>query len=243
MTRKLSVFVVLGLVFILVISGCAQKETLKVGTSATFPPFEFTSEKNEVIGFDIDIAKAIGEKINKKIEIVNMDFSGLIGALQANQIDLAIAGMTITEERKKNVDFSIPYYDASQVIVVREDEDIITSRNELIGKTIAVQMGTTGADAATKIKDANVKQFGKINEAFLELKNKRTDAIIIDTPVAKEYLQRIPGLKFADQPFTEEQYGIATNKKNHELLKQVNEVLIELVESGKYQEIYNKWFK
>ncbi|MCK4259507.1 MAG: basic amino acid ABC transporter substrate-binding protein [Halanaerobiales bacterium] len=241
--RKFTFFTVLLLVCVLVISGCGKKETLKIGTEATFPPFEFTNDKNEVIGFDIDIAKVIGEKLNKEVEIINMDFSGLVGALNANQIDLAIAGMTITPERKKNVNFSIPYYDASQVIVVRDDETIITTRNDLLGKIIAVQMGTTGADAAAEISNAQIKQFGKVNEAFLELKNKRADAVIIDAPVAKEYIKNISGIKIASKPFTEEQYGIAINKKNTELLEKVNEALNEIFNSGKYQELYDSWFK
>lgn len=227
----------------LTLTGCSKSDTLKVGTEATFAPFEFTNDQNEVIGFDIDIATEIGQKLGKKVEIVNMDFGGLIGALQANQIDLAIAGMSITPDRQEKVNFSSPYYDASQVIVVRSDETGIQSRNELAGKTIAVQMGTTGADAAMEISNAKVKQFGKVNEAFLEMKNKRADAVIIDAPVAKEYLKQMTDLKIASKPFTEEQYGIAIKKENTDLLKEVNQALQELVDSGRYQEIYDKWFK
>lgn len=241
--RKFYVFMLIALCMVLVLSGCTKKATLKVGTEATFAPFEFTNDKNEVIGFDVDIAKEIGKKLGKEVEIVNMDFGGLIGALQANQIDLAIAGMTITPERQEKVNFSTSYYDASQVIVVRDNEDNIHSREDLAGKTIAVQMGTTGADAAMEIQDAKVKQFGKVNEAFLEMKNQRADAVIIDAPVAKEYISKMPGLKIASKPFTEEQYGIALKKENNDLLKEINQALQELIDSGKYQEIYEKWFK
>lgn len=241
--RKFYIFMMIALCMVLVLSGCSKKDTLKIGTEATFAPFEFTNDKNEVIGFDVDIAKEIGKKLGKEVEIINMDFGGLIGALQANQIDLAIAGMTITSDRQEKVNFSTPYYDASQVIVVRDDETTIQSREDLTGKTIAVQMGTTGADAAMEIEDAKVKQFGKVNEAFLEMKNQRADAVIIDAPVAKEYLKQMSGLKIASKPFTEEQYGIALKKENNDLLEEINQALQELIDSGKYQEIYDKWFK
>lgn len=241
--RRFSAFLVFALILILILSGCGKKETLKMGTEATFAPFEFTNEENEVIGFDIDIANEIAKSMKKELEIVNMDFDSLTAAVQANQIDMAVAGMTITKERLKNVDFSIPYYDASQVIVVQEDNDTISKRDDLSGKIIAVQMGTTGADSALEIENANVKQFGKVNEAFLELKNGRADAVIIDAPVAKNYLKNLSGLKIASEPFTEEQYAIAVKKGNTELLNDINQVLTELMESGKYDDLYNKWFK
>lgn len=241
--RKLYFLVALLLIFTVALTGCGQKDTpLRLGTEATFKPFEFTNEANEVIGFDIDIAKEIANKLNRKLEISNMDFDGLIGALQGNQIDMAVAGMTITKDREESVDFSTPYYDASQVIVVREEETAIASQADLPGKIIAVQMGTTGASEAEKVQDAQLKQFGKVNEAFLELKNGRADAVIIDAPVAKEYLKVMEGLKIASEPFTNEQYGIAVKKGNSELLTKIDEALQELKDSGKYQEIYDKWF-
>lgn len=242
--RKLYFLVILLLVFTVVLTGCGKKEDtpLRLGTEATFKPFEFTNENNEVIGFDIDIAQEIANKLGRELEISNMDFDGLIGALQGNQIDVAVAGMTINDEREQSVDFSTPYYDASQVIVVREEENTITSKENLPGKVIAVQMGTTGAGEAETVEGAQLKQFGKVNEAFLELKNGRADAVIIDAPVAKEYLKVMEGLKIASEPFTNEQYGIAVKEGNSELLTKINEALQELRDSGKYQELYDKWF-
>lgn len=240
--RKYSSVVVLVLLFAVLLSGCGQKDTLKVGTEATFPPFEFTNDQNEIIGFDIDLAREIAKKLNQELEIVNMDFDGLIPALQANQIDLAIAGMTVNPERMKTVDFSTPYYDASQVIVVQKSNTSVTSRQDLEGKVISVQLGTTGADAAAEIANAQIKRFGKVNEAFLELDNGRADAVIIDAPVAKNYIEHFTNLKIASEPFTEEQYAIAIKKGNSELLEKVNQAISEIIDSGKYDEIYNQWF-
>lgn len=245
--RKTGFYVGLILILVLsvgILSGCGgKKEALRIGTEASFKPFEFTNESNEVVGFDIDIAKEIAAKIGREVKIVNMDFSGLIGALQANQIDLAVAGMSITPERQQSIDFSDPYYDASQVIVVQEATTSISTKDDLVGKTIAVQMGTTGADAAAKVEGAKLKQFQKVNEAFLELQNGRADAVVIDAPVAKEYLKNMTGLKIASDPFTEEKYGIGIKKDNTKLLEDVNKALQEIVKSGKYQELYDKWFK
>ena len=246
--RKTGFYVGLILILILtmgILSGCGgKKEALKIGTEASFKPFEFTNEQNEVIGFDIDIAKEIAAKMKREIEVVNMDFSGLIGALQANQVDMVAAGMSITPERQETVNFSNPYYDASQVIVVQESNTGITKKEDLTGKIVAVQMGTTGADSVAKVKDVKqLKQFQKVNEAFLELQNGRADAVVIDAPVAAEYLKNMTGLKIASEPFTEEKYGIAIKKENTQLLEDVNKALDEIVQSGKYQELYDKWFK
>lgn len=240
--RKFSVVMILVLAFAFLLGGCGQKATLKVGTEATFAPFEFTNDKNEIIGFDIDLAKEIAKKLNRDLEIVNMDFDGLIPALQANQIDLAVAGMTVNPERRKTVNFSTPYYDASQVIVVQKNNTSVTSRQDLEGKVIAVQLGTTGGDAAAEVANAKIKRFGKVNEAFLELDNGRADAVIIDAPVAKNYMQRFTNLKISSEPFTEEQYAIAIKKENTELLEKVNQAISEIVDSGKYDEIYKQWF-
>ncbi len=241
--RKLSTMLILVLVFALLITGCGKKEELRVGTEATFAPFEFTNDDNEIVGFDIDLATEIAKKLNKELKIVNMDFDGLIPAIQANQVDLAVAGMTVNPERLKNVNFSTPYYDASQVIVVQETNNTVTTRQDLEGKIIAVQLGTTGADAAEEIANATLKRFGKVNEAFLELKNGRADAVIIDAPVAENYIQHLTGLKIASEPFTEEKYAIAVKKENSDLLEDVNKALTEIIDSGKYQELYDKWFK
>ena len=140
------IFLLVGLLILGLLSGCAaQKEegTLVMGTNADFPPFELRNEQNEVDGFDVDIAKAVAEAMGKELVIEDMAFDGLIPALQTDKIDIAIAGMTITPERLEEVDFSTPYYNAGQTVVVREENEI-QMWTTWSGKLIAVQLGTTG---------------------------------------------------------------------------------------------------
>lgn len=242
---------ILALLLVLVsLAGCTgggsatAEKVLKVGTEATFPPFEFVDEKTKaVVGFDIDLANAIAKELGMKVEIVNMDFGGLIGALNAKQIDMIASGMSITPERQQSVNFSEPYYDASQSIAVKEDNNAINGLDDLKGKTITVQLGTTGADAAREIQGATVKDFNKVNEAFLEVKNGRADAVIIDTPVAKNYVKALGGLKIVGEPFSNDAYGLAFRKDDTELLNKVNAALKKLQDNGEYQKLLQKWFE
>lgn len=235
-------------IFALVVSGgCAgPKEAgkLVMGTNADFPPFEFRNEQNEVDGFDADIAKAIAEALGKELVIEDMEFGGLTQALNSKRIDIAVAGMTITEERLKEVDFSEPYYNAGQTVVVLEEETGINGVDDLEGKIIAVQLGTTGdLEAHDRFPAENVRQYNKINEGFLDLANKRVDAIIIDIPVAERYIQIKGGCKTVGGAFTEELFGIAVNKENTKLLEDINKVLVDLKKSGKFDELISKWFE
>ncbi len=246
--KKIFIYAILGcaLLALAFSMGCAgPKEAGEVvmGTNADFPPFEFRNEQNEVDGFDVDIAKAVAGKLGKELVIEDMEFGGLTQALNSKRIDMAIAGMTITEERKKEVNFSEPYYNAGQTVVVLEDETEIKGVDDLEGKIIAVQLGTTGdMEAHDRFPKENIRQYNKINEGFLDLANGRVDAIIIDVPVADRYIEIKGGCKTVGGVFTEELFGIAVNKDNTELLEEINKVLMELKESGQYGELINKWF-
>lgn len=251
MIRKLSIFSALVLVIALAlgISGCKKEEktTLIMGTEASFKPFEFTDENNEPIGFDIDLARAVAEEIGLELDVRDQPFDGLIGALQANQIDMIVAGMTITEERKQTVAFSNPYYNAKQAVIVRAGETRVTSVEDLANLNIAVQMGTTGAAKAEEIKgtadDTSLKQYEKVNEAFMELTNGRVDAVIIDAPVGASYMKQFEGLEVVEEiAFEDEQFGIAVRKDDEKLLNDVNTALDNIMSSGKYDELIQKWF-
>ncbi|HAH97116.1 MAG TPA: basic amino acid ABC transporter substrate-binding protein [Firmicutes bacterium] len=252
MKSKLLIFSTLVLVIALVlgISGCKKEEektTLIMGTEASFPPFEFTDENNEPIGFDVDLARAVAEEMGLELEVRDQPFDGLIGALQANQIDIVAAGMTITPERQETVAFSNPYYNAKQSVIVRAGENLVTSMEDLANLNIAVQMGTTGAAKAEEIKgtadDTSLKQYEKVNEAFMELTNGRVDAIIIDVPVGASYMKQFEGLEVVEAiDFEDEQFGIAVRKDNEELLNDVNTALDNIMSSGKYDELIQKWF-
>ena len=191
----------------------------------------------------MDIAKAIAAALDKELVIEDMEFGGLTQALNSNRIDMAVAGITITELRLEEVDFSEPYHFAGQTVVIREDEEGIEGVDDLEGKIVAVQLGTTGdLEAHERFPVENIRQYNKINEGFLDLANKRVDAIIIDIPVAERYIEIKGGCKTVGGAFTEEYFGIAVKKENTELLAEINNVLADLKESGKFDELINKWF-
>ncbi|KAF0195217.1 MAG: amino acid ABC transporter substrate-binding protein [Bacillota bacterium] len=248
--KKLKVLVVVCVIVMLVafLAGCQTKKVLIVGTEATFAPFEFVDEKNNIVGFDIDVINYIAKELGEKIEIKNQPFETLVESLAAKQIDIVIAGMTITDERAQKVLFSKPYYNAHQVIVVLESDTTINAVEDLADKVIAVQVGTTGAMEAAGIKGADehpqLKQFKRVNEAFMELQNGRADAVIIDAPVAKNYMAKLGGMKYATAPFTEEEkFGIAVHKENKDLMDKINKALDKLVQSGEYDNFVKKWFE
>ena len=220
-------------------------KVLRVGTEPTFAPFEFQKEgSKDYDGFDMDLARAIGKQIGAKVEIVNMGFDALIPALNANNIDLIAAGMSITDERKKAITFSDPYYTSGLIIMVNKDNKEIKSDKDLEGKRIAVQIGTTGEKKARSIKGAKVTAFNTNTEAAMELKNKGVDAVINDSPVVGYYLAQ-GGNKTAmtvGEVMEAEQYGLAVKKGNDKLAADVNKALAELKKNGEYDKIYKTWF-
>lgn len=223
------------------------KKELIVGTEPAFAPFEFQKAgSSEFTGFDIELIQAMAKKMGyKKCTIRNMGFDALIPALEAKNIDVAIAGMTITEDRKKKVNFSKPYYKSGLSIVVDKNNTTIKDVKDLVGKKIAVQIGTTGAIEAAKIKDAVITSFNTNNEACLELKNKAVDAVIGDKPVEEYFLQQSGKnvyAKIVGKTLTSEDYGIATAKKNAALAKELDKALEALQKDGTYDTLYKKWF-
>ncbi|MBO5590672.1 MAG: basic amino acid ABC transporter substrate-binding protein [Acidaminococcaceae bacterium] len=220
-------------------------KVLRVGTEPTFAPFEFQKEgSKDFDGFDMDLIRAIGKQLNMKVEIQNMGFDALIPALNAGNIDVAAAGMSITPDRQKAVDMSDPYYVSGLVVVVNKDNAAVKSVNDLNNKGIAVQIGTTGADRAAKVPGAKVKNFNTNAEVFLELKNKGVDAVIIDKPVAEYYLAQGGGkesAKIVGDTMEAESYGLSL-KKNSPLTKEINKAMLDLKKNGEYDKIYEKWF-
>ena len=243
----------MAMVMVVMMAGCGGGEkkaaqapkVLKVGTEPTFAPFEFQKEgSKEFDGFDMDLIRAIGKQMNMKVEILNMGFDALIPAINAGNIDLAIAGMSITPDRQKAVDMSDPYYVSGLVVVVGKDNATVKSVNDLGNKGIAVQIGTTGAERAAKVPGAKVKNFNTNAEVFLELKNKGVDAVIIDKPVAEYFLATGGGKDFAKivgDTMEAESYGISL-KKNSPLTKEINKALLDLKKNGEYDKLYAKWF-
>lgn len=216
-----------------------SKDTLVMATNAEFPPYEF-HEGDDVVGIDADIARAIGEEMGMEVKIEDMAFDSIIPAVTSGKADFGAAGMTVTEDRKKNVDFTDTYATATQVIIVKEGSDI-AGPDDLTGKKIGVQLGTTGDIYADDIKDAEVERYNKGFEAVQALTQDKIDAVVIDGEPAKEFVAEADGLKILDEAFTEEEYAIAVAKDNDDLLKKMNEALASLKESGKIDEIVAKY--
>ena len=253
--KKALVLMMTLLMAVMMIAGCGggdkkapisqAPKVLKVGTEPTFAPFEFQKEgSKEFDGFDMDLIRAIGKQLNMKVEILNMGFDALIPAINAGNIDVAIAGMSITPDRQKAVDMSDPYYVSGLVVVVGKDNAAVKSVNDLNNKGIAVQIGTTGAERAAKVPGAKVKNFNTNAEVFLELKNKGVEAVIIDKPVAEYFLATGGGKDYAKivgDTMEAESYGISL-KKNSPLTKEINKALLDLKKNGEYDKLYTKWF-
>lgn len=241
------------LIAVIGIAGCGGQKSaqdgkvkeLKVGMETTFPPFEFQDEKSkEYAGFDVDLAKAIGKQIGCEVKIVSMGFDALIPALEAGTIDMIASGMSITPERAKKVKFSDPYYKSGLSIVVKNTNETIKSFKDLEGKKIAVQIGTTGANEAKKIKDAQVREFNANSDAYMELKAGGVDAVVNDLPVNQDYLNKggSKDAKLVGEIMNAEDYGIAVSSKNGELADKINKALGELKKNGEYEKLYVKWF-
>ncbi len=222
--------------------GGTDSGILKVGSDAAYPPFE-SQVADGFEGFDIDLFTAAGEAGGFEVEFQNMGFDALIPALQSGTIDAAISAMTITQERAQNVDFSRPYFKAGLAIAVQAEDESIKSFDDLKGKKIAVQIGTTGADKAAEVEGAEVVTFETAPLALQELSNKNADAVINDGPVTLDAIAtgNVKGIKVVGELLTEEFYGIAM-PKGSENVEKVNAGLNSVIESGKYAEIYQKWF-
>lgn len=214
---------------------------LRMGTNATFPPYEYVDENNEVAGIDADIAAAIADKLGMELEITDMAFDSLIPALQSDTIDIVLAGMTVDPERAESVNFTDSYATGVQVIIVPEGSDI-ASPDDLEGKNIGVQTGTTGDLYCTDDYGQEfVKQFDNGPLAVAALLNGQVDCVVIDNEPAKNYVAANEGLKILDTAFANEDYAAALAKEDTELYEQVNAAIQELKEDGTIASIIEKY--
>lgn len=213
-----------------------------MGTNAEFEPFEYR-DGLDIVGFDVEIAQKVAEKLGKELKIEDMSFDSLIMALNTDKIDFIAAGMTATDERKTQVDFSDAYFNSKQMIIVKADDTSITTADDLVGKKVGVQLGTTG-DLFVSGTDgiAEVAQFQTGTQAVMDLKNGKVDAVVIDAEPAKKMTEGQSDLKLLDAPFVEEEYAIAVKKGDDDVLKAVNETLADIKADGTYDEIYTKYF-
>lgn len=224
-------------------SSSDKAETLTMGTNASFPPYEYVDDNGKIVGIDAEIAQAIADKLGMKLEIKDMEFESLVPAVKAKSIDLALAGMTVTDERKQSVNFSDSYSTGVQVVIVKENSEIKTV-DDLKGKKIGVQAGTTGDSYCTDdFGQENVKQFSNGSLAVAALANGQVDCVVIDNEPAKNYVAANSGLKILDTEYVTEDYAIAISKDNDELLKKVNDALKELKDDGTVAKIVGKYIK
>lgn len=260
MQKKISLVLTVVLAMALLLTGCGNstkesndavakiKENGKivVGTATGYYPFEMADKDGQLVGYDIDVAKAIAKELGVEVEFQNYAFNGLISALQANKVDMVIAGMTINDQRKEVVDFSDTYFESGQALLVNKNYPNVKSWEDLdkAGNVIAVSMGTTADQTATKMfKQATVKKFEGSALAGLELLNGKAVAVVHETPWVAIYNRQHPEETYAIlEPFTTENLGIAVPKGNTELVTFLNGFLKTYKESSEYKDAYQYWF-
>ena len=226
--------------------GAAEEKVYVVGTDAAYPPFQML-EGDKITGHDIDVMNAIAEAGGFKIEWRNTGWDPLFDGLDRGTVDIGISSITILEERKKKYDFSDPYFEANQLILVAEDSPV-TKLADLEGKKIGVQAATTGEEVVKKAFGdtyAGLKGYDDMPSAVDDFFNGRVDAVVGDNGVIAYYAKKNPNLKFKmikDDSFEKEYYGIMVKKGNTEIMAKINDGLKKIKENGKLQEIYNQYF-
>ena len=238
----------IALICMLTLTGMAMAETLKMGTNATFPPYEFYDDATgEVVGIDAEVAAAICAKLGCELEIVDMDFDAIIPAVTTGKIDFGMAGMTVTEERLQSVDFTTSYATGIQSVIVKEDSEI-TSVDDLFAEganhKIGVQQGTTGdIYCSGDIEEAGlgtIERYKNGTDAVLALTSGKVDCVVIDNQPALKYVEANEGLKILDTEYAVEDYAIAL-AKDSELTEKINAALEELIADGTVQAIIDKY--
>ncbi|MBQ7037241.1 MAG: transporter substrate-binding domain-containing protein [Clostridia bacterium] len=215
---------------------------LKMGTNAAFPPYEY-KEGEKFVGIDIEIAEAIAKELGTTLEVVDMEFDSIIASVQKGEVQVGIAGMTVTEDREKEVNFTHSYATGVQVVIVKADSSI-ASLEDLEGKKIGTQLGTTG-DMYSKddYGEENVTSYGKGADAIIALKGGDVDAVIIDNEPAKAFVAENEGLKILETEYAVEDYAIAVSKDNATLLADINKALEKLTADGTIDSIIAKYIK
>ena len=229
-------------------AGSVKGATFKAALEPTFPPFDTTDDSGKLTGLDVDLINAIAEDQGFTVEWENLQFDGLIPALQAGNIDIIASGMSINEKREKQVDFSDPYYDSGLVVAVAADNTTIKGEDDLTpDMKVAAQIGTTGAQEAQDLKDAgkiaSVIILPQLDTAMLQLINGDVDAVINDKPVTEAYIaKQSDKIKMVGEVINADSYGFAVQKGNKALQSALNEGLKNIKEKGIYDELVAQWF-
>lgn len=243
MKKKISSFMIFFMLIISSFTFAKGQDKLIVGTDATeFQPFEYM-ENGEITGFDIELIKEIGKVLGKEVEFKNISFSGLLPALQVGKLDAVIAGLTVTDERKKYINFSESYYTSKQLIIVNKNNNKIKSLDDLEGYKVGVVLGCTGDLLGTEMKDKiELNRYNTTSQCIIALNHNKIDAIILDSEPAKNFVKHNKKLKLINNNAAKEEYAIAISKKDKELLKDINYGLNTLKENGIYKKLSEKYF-
>ncbi|MGE4273043.1 MAG: basic amino acid ABC transporter substrate-binding protein [Desulfitobacterium sp.] len=223
-------------------SNAGTEKVLKIGSAIEYAPFEFMDEKQNPVGFDIDLMNEIGKDLGYTVKFESSSFDGLVTAIGQGNYDAVISAMTITDDRSKSVLFSDPYFESAQVIAVKKGSDI-KSEKDLTGKKVGVQQGTTGQGAVEGLS-IDPKKFETIGDAINDMMIGGSDAVVADTPTLYYFIKQNPNMdiEIVSSDFPKEYFGIAFKLDNKELADQVNATLKKFMDNGKYNEIYKKWF-
>jgi polar amino acid transport system substrate-binding protein len=229
-------------------AACAKKTSkIVIATDATWPPMEMVDESKNIVGFDIDLMNAAAKAGGFEVEFKNTAWDGIFAGLEGGKYDAVMSSVTITDERKQTMDFSVPYINAGQILVVKNNVSGVETLADLKGKTVAAQIGTTGAFEIDKVTSLKKKEYDEIGLAFADLANGRVDAVVCDTPVAAQYAlqnDEYKGkLKIVGRPFTDEYYGVAVKKGNKKVLDTVNKGLKKVLDAGGNKAIEDKWLR
>lgn len=220
----------------------AEPRELVIGTDATYPPLEFL-EDGRFKGFDVDLGNALAREMGRRARWVNCGFDGIFAALQSGKFDLVISAVTITDERSRSLEFSLPYYTAGQALACRKAGPRVENLAELDGRTVGIQINTTAKEVLRKRPAARIREYNSIDLALLDLQNGNLDAVMTDSPVLRYMLQRgYSELAVTGSLFTEERYGVAARKNNARLMREVNGALMRLEERGEPARLNAKWF-
>ena len=251
MLRKVITGLMLA-VLVLGVMSCAKKEPAKItiATDATWPPMEMVDTNKNIVGFDIDLMNAAAKEGGFTVEFKNTAWDGIFAGLENGKYDAVMSSVTITDERKKTMDFSLPYINAGQILVVKNDLQGVTKLDDLKGKTVGAQIGTTGAFEIDKVKAADnitEKTYDEIGLAVADLANGRIAAVVCDNPTAAQYVLQNDTykgkLKIVGERFTEEYYGVAVKKGNAKVLDVINAGLKKVLDAGANKAIEDKWLK
>ncbi len=240
----------LSLLFLLVLP-CGAETTLEkvrrmgelhVGTDATYPPFE-TKVGEEYEGFDIDLGEAVVRELGVRLQWTNVSFDGIFPGLIAGKYDMIISAVTITSERQAEMEFCAPYYDAGQILCVRQEEEGITRPEDLNGKAAGVQVNTTSQYMLERQGGVDIRKYASMDLALLDLQQGRLSAVVGDAPTIQWMISRsFPGLKMTGELLTQDQYGFVCRKEDKDLVEAVNRALARVRESGEYDALHAKWF-